>query len=324
MSLHALLLGTGAGGGLPQWNCGCPNCSAARRGDGAVEPRTQSSLAVSGDGERWLLVNASPDVRQQIAAHAPLGPGDAVRGTGVEAVLLTDAEVDHSHGVLLLREADELAVVATPAVREALTRGNGLLPTLAAFLELEWRPLEVEAEGGEAALAAAGLEIRAFPLPGGPPSYADASPSAGDVVGLEVRDPDTGGRLVYAPSFGRLDADLRERVARADAALLDGTLWTDEEMAAVGSDRTAADMDHLPVSGPGGSLEALEALEDVRKIYVHVNNTNPMLRRGSPERRAVEAAGFEVGRDGMSLKLPETEERDPHAHDSADVAGRAG
>lgn len=305
MSLHALLLGTGAGGGLPQWNCGCPNCASVRRGDGDVEARTQSSLAVSGDGERWLLVNASPDVRQQIVAHDALGPGEAVRGTGIEAVLLTDGEVDHTHGLLLLREADELTVHTTPAVRRSLTRGNGLLPTLGAFLELDWRPVEVTEAADVATVTAAGLEVQAFSLPGDPPAYADSPATPGDVLGLEIRDPASGARLVHAPSFGRLGNGLRDRIAYADAALLDGTLWTDEEMASVGSDRTAADMDHLPVSGPDGSLATLEGLEDVRKIYVHVNNTNPMLRRGSAERREVRDAGFEVGRDGLALELPE-------------------
>lgn len=305
MSLHALLLGTSAGGGLPQWNCGCPNCAAVRRGDGAVEARTQSSLAVSADGERWLLVNASPDVRQQVVARDALGPGESVRGSGIEAILLTDGEVDHTHGLLLMREADRLTVHTTPAVRRSLTGGSGLLPTLGAFLELDWRPVAVTEAADVATATAAGLEVQAFPLPGDPPAYADGPSTPGDVLGLEIRDPGSGARLVHAPSFGRLENGLRDRIAYADAALLDGTLWTDDEMASVGSDRTAVDMDHLPVSGPDGSLAALEELEEVRKIYVHVNNTNPMLRRGSPQRRAVEEAGFEVGRDGTELELPD-------------------
>lgn len=322
MSLRAVVLGSGAGGGLPQWNCGCQNCRAARRGDDAVEARTQSSLAVSADGDRWLLLNASPDLRQQVRRHEALGPGDDVRGTGIEAVLVTDAEIDHSLGLLLMREADRLVVHATPAVHDALTDGHPVLPTLEGFLEVDWRRIDVEAPGDEARLDGPGFEGTVFPVAGEPPAYAPGGPTPGDVVGVELVDPDSGGRLLYAPSFGTVDDDLRRRVARSDVALLEGTFWTNDEMSSVGSGRTAADMSHVPLSGPGGTLEALEDLRGVRKVLVHVNNTNPILRRGSPERRAVEEAGFEVGRDGTTLEIPEPRTSHERAHDSDEVAAR--
>lgn len=322
MSLRAVVLGSGAGGGLPQWNCGCPNCRAVRRGEEGVVARTQSSVAVTADGERWLLVNASPDLRQQVVGHEALGPGDDVRGTGVEAVLVTDAEIDHSLGLLLMRESDRLTVHTTPAVRDALTDGHPVLPTLEGFLEVDWRRVDVDAPGGEARLDGPGFEATVFPVAGEPPAYAPGGPSPGDVVGVELVDPDSGARLLYAPSFGAVDDDLRRRVARSDVALLEGTFWTDDEMSAVGSGRTAADMSHVPLSGPDGTLEALGDLRDVRKVLVHVNNTNPILRRGSPERRAVEEAGFEVGRDGMTFEIPEPRETHERVHDSDEVPAR--
>lgn len=323
MSLRAVVLGSGAGGGVPQWNCGCPNCRAARSGEEGVAARTQSSLAVSADGDRWLLVNASPDLRQQVLRHEALGPGDDVRGTGIEAVLVTDAEIDHSLGLLLLREADRLTVHTTPAVRSSLTEGHPVLPTLEGFLEVDGRPLDVEAPGDEARLDGPGFEATVFPVAGEPPAYAPSGPAPGDVVGVELVDPDGGGRLLYAPSFGAVDEDLRRRVARSDVALLEGTFWTDDEMSAVGSGRTAADMSHVPLSGSGGTLEALGDLRDVRKVLVHINNTNPILRRGSPERRAVEEAGFEVGRDGMTFEIPEPrEETHGRVHGTDEVPAR--
>lgn len=322
MSLRAVVLGSGAGGGVPQWNCGCPNCRAARRGDDAVVPRSQSSLAVSADGSRWLLVNASPDLRQQVLRHEALGPGDDLRGTGIESVVLTDAEIDHSLGLLLLREADRLAVRTTPAVRASLAEGHPLLGALGGFLDVDWRSLGVEARADEARFEGPGFEVSAFPVEGEPPSFAPHDRTPGDVVGLEFVDAESGRRLLYAPSFGAVDDAFRRRVARGDVALLDGTFWTDEEMASVGSGRTATEMSHVPITGPGGSLEALGDLADVRKVFVHVNNTNPILRRDSAERRAVEEAGFEVGYDDMTFELPEPREPHERVHEDADVPVR--
>lgn len=328
------VLGAAAGGGLPQWNCGCPNCGSARGGDERVAPRTQSSVAVSADGRSWTLLNASPDIRQQIHAFPPLGPGRRLRGSGIRAVVLTDAEIDHSLGLLLMREAKRLVVYTTPAVREALTTGHPLLPTLGAYCEVEWRRIGVEPGREEARLDGLDFPCTAFDVPGDPPSYSRRPPTMGDVVGLELaasggpgergtvagdgdeEGPDGAETLVYVPGTGAIDARLRARIARSRVTLLDGTFWTNEEMSTVGQGgRTAADMHHLPVSGSGGSLERLSALHGVRRIYVHINNTNPVLMEGSSERRAVEEAGFEVAYDGMEIRLGEhvdvTEGRTP-------------
>lgn len=318
--LRLQVLGSAAGGGFPQWNCACENCRAVRAGEAGFTPRTQSSVAFGTEGDDRVLGNASPDLRQQLLASPDLGPGGSVRGSGIAAVVLTDAELDHTLGLLLLRETDHLVVYGTPAVRASLREGHPLLPTLGAFAEVEWRTIPVEGERREAPVPGLGLECTAFDLPGDPPAYADRSPATGDVIGLELTDPESGERLLYAPAVGTLDRELVDRIGRCRTALLDGTFWTEEEMSEVGVDRTAGEMDHLPVSGPEGSLERLAPLDEVRKIYVHVNNTNPMLREDGPERATVEEAGFEVARDGMCVRLPAREPA-PSAPAAASAAG---
>jgi len=298
------VLGSAAGGGLPQWNCGCPNCREARRGTGRVVPRTQSSIAISADGRQWVLVNASPDLRQQVGAFESLGPGPEVRSTGISAVLLTDAEIDHSLGLLLLRESKSVVVHATPAVRTALTEEHPLLETLGAFCQVRWAPIAIEGRACEAPVAELGVECTAFPIPGQPPKFARRPAAVGDVIGLELGNPASGATVVYAPAVSAIDDALCARIARSTITLLDGTFWTDDEMALVGAPgRTAGAMKHLPISGPNGSLRRLSGFGAVRKVYIHVNNTNPILAEDSPERRALVEAGFEVAWDGMTFEV---------------------
>jgi pyrroloquinoline quinone biosynthesis protein B len=302
--MHVILLGTAAGGGFPQWNCWCPTCRTGRGDPRRALPRTQSSAAISRDGERWFLLNASPDVhRQLVCLPGPLPTG--VRHAPVEGIVLTDAELDHTLGIVLLREARRLQLFATPAVQSILERDSRLLPVTRAFADLTVRstPLETQVplvyRGGEPAE----ITVQAFGVPAGPPRFATET-ALGHTVGLILRDQVTGGSCAYVPGCGALEQPMLERLDQTDLVLFDGTFWTDDELVTRGiGNRSAREMDHLPISGPGGSLSLLPAMVRPRKVYTHINNTNPVLLEDSPERRAVTAAGLEVGCDGMSFTL---------------------
>ena len=302
--MQIVLLGTAAGGGFPQWNCWCPSCRLARTDPSRAVPRSQSAAAVSADGERWFLLNASPDVHAQLA-RLPLRPTSALRQSPVEGVVLTDAELDHSLGLVLLREARLLQLAATDAVRKILEHDSGLLRVTSAFAEVRVTGL---VPGQATPLTyrdgcPSGIVVTPFVVPAGPPRFA-AADLPGHTVGLRLRDDATGGTAVYAPGCGGFDAGVTEALAGADLVLFDGTFWRDDELIALGiSDRTARQMDHLPVSGPGGSLERLAALPARERIYTHINNTNPMLVEHSPERTEVERRGLRVGADGMRFSL---------------------
>jgi pyrroloquinoline quinone biosynthesis protein B len=303
--VHILLLGTAAGGGFPQWNCWCPGCRLARRSPDAAIPRTQSSAAVSHDGHRWFLLNASPDVREQLRSlPLPAIPDSSVRLVPIEGVVLTDAELDHTMGIVLLREAGRLPVVATSAVTGILERDSRILETTRAFsdvpvteLSLD-RPVPLLCREG----SPSGLSVEAFAVPAGRPRFASRE-EEGHTVGLVIRD-ERGSACAFVPGCGGLDATLLERFAGVDALLFDGTFWTDDEMIALGvGTKTAREIDHVPVDGPGGSLEQLSALPCRHRVYTHINNTNPMLIESSPERTAVTRTGIIVGFDGLHLTL---------------------
>jgi pyrroloquinoline quinone biosynthesis protein B len=302
--MDLVLLGTAAGGGFPQWNCWCPTCRVARTDPVRARPRTQSSTAVSADGRRWFLLNASPDVREQLALLDGVPP-TGTRYAPVEAIVPTDAELDHTLGIALLREARQLQVYATPAVLEVLAEDSRILPVTRAFAEVASEPLTPDRE---VALryrdgSASGLHLTAFGVPGGPPRFARQD-RPGHTVGLLLRDDQSGGTLAFVPGCGELTEALCDRLGRVDTLLFDGTFWSDDELIRLGiSDRTAHQMDHVPVSGPDGSLSRLAALPCPRRIYTHINNSNPMLIRDSAERRQVEAAGLAVGEDGMRFRL---------------------
>jgi pyrroloquinoline quinone biosynthesis protein B len=302
--VKVILLGTAAGGGFPQWNCWCPICRVGRTQPERARLRTQSSVAVSSDGDRWFLLNASPDVHRQVGT-LPRQPPEGPRQVPVEGIVLTDAELDHTLGLVLLREGRKLQLWATCATLATLERDSRLLPVTRAFAEVTTAELPL----GGAALplryrdgGASGLAVEAFAVPAGPPRFARAD-EPGHTVGLLVRET-SGGTLAYAPACGGLSDALLGRLAEADLVLFDGTFWTDDELIRLGiGDRTARQMDHLPLSGPGGSLERLAALRVKRRVYVHVNNTNPILLEDSPERAAVQSAGIEVGSDGMTFEI---------------------
>jgi pyrroloquinoline quinone biosynthesis protein B len=306
--MRAVVLGAAAGGGFPQWNCGCPNCEGVRRGDAGLTARTQDSVAVAADGSGdWTLLNASPDILRQIEATRALQPR-ARRDSPIRGIVLTNGDLDHTLGLFSLRESWPLVLYATDAVREGLEGRNAIFRTLRRTpMQVTWRRLElgrpvplVDASG-----APNGLTVEARPLPGKPPVHlvGVAPPSPEDNVGLWIRDEARGTRLVYATAVARVDA-LAASLDGADAVLLDGTFWSSDELIALGlSKARAEDMAHAPIGGPEGTLAALAAVRARRRIYTHINNSNPILREGSPERRAVLDAGWEIAHDGLELPL---------------------
>ncbi len=303
--MQIVLLGTAAGGGFPQWNCWCPTCRVARHSPARARPRTQSSAAVSADGERWFLLNASPDVREQLT-RLPLRTPAGVRHVPVAGVVLTDAELDHTLGIALLREGRRLQLYATCAVRQILEADSRLLPVTRAFAEVDvvelrtlGEPVWLAYAGGEPS----GLTVETFPVPAGPPRFA-SDEQLGHTVGLVIRDAATDAGFAFVPGCGGMDDGLVARLSGVELVLFDGTFWADSELIQLGiADRTARQMDHLPISGPDGSLARLSSLPVPRRVYTHINNTNPMLIEDSRERAEVERAGLIVGMDGMHFEL---------------------
>jgi pyrroloquinoline quinone biosynthesis protein B len=297
--LTAIVLGSAAGGGFPQWNCRCAVCRLAWERDPRVTPRTQASLAVSGDSEHWTLLNAAPDLRTQLAATPALHPR-TLRGSPIEAVLLTGGEIDQTAGLLNLRERQPFTLFGTQDTLAAVG-GNPMFGALAPDVVTR----RTVAPGAAVTLPG-GLTAELFMVPGKVPLYlekgaVETSVESGANVGVEIKS--GGATLLFVPGAAAITPALRERLARADVILFDGTLFTEDEMIKSGTgEKTGRRMGHMPISGEDGSLAALKGLGK-RRIYIHINNTNPILIDGSPERRQVEAAGFEVAADGLEIRL---------------------
>ncbi len=302
------VLGAAAGGGFPQWNCGCRNCREVRSGTQNVKPRTQECVAVSADGERWFLLNASPEIRSQIEGCASLHPR-APRHSPIAAILLTNGDLDHCLGLLSLRESHPLVIYATDPVRRGFTEGNALYRTLQRFPEqVTWRVLELDKESDLSGHDGrpSGLVVGAVPAPGKLPIHLEgsATPHPGDNIGLMIHDRGTGKRLAYFSAAAGITPPMRAALDKADCVFFDGTFWSGDELIALGlGTKRAEEMAHLPVGGAGGSLETLAAIRAPRRIYIHVNNTNPLLRPRSPEHLQAEAGGWEVAYDGMEVTL---------------------
>ena len=299
------VLGSAAGGGFPQWNCGCTSCVAARAATGDAFPRTQESVAVTSDGLSWVLLNASPDIRTQLEGFPPLHPR-APRDSPVVAVLLTSGELDHTLGLLSLRESQPLVVYATAAVRDDLVDRNAAYGALAGSVRWEALPLGREIEILAPDATPTGLVVTALPVPGKVPRYLDGKrpPSLEDAVALRLDDRAGGGRLAYCPGAGRIDDGVHAALEGAAGVFFDGTFWAEDELVRSGlGTRTASEMAHVPIGGPSGSLARLRDLPASRRVLIHMNNTNPVLREHGPERHEVAASGWEVAFDGMELRL---------------------
>jgi pyrroloquinoline quinone biosynthesis protein B len=297
--VRAVVLGSAAGGGFPQWNCNCRVCRAARDADGHAVPRAQSSVAVRGREGPWFLLNASPDLRAQLTL-LPIDRSDGIRATAVGGVVFTDGEIDHTAGLLLLRESSApIPVYSTDEVRHALTAHYPLLPMLARYCGLSWTEVKT---GERIRLESSSLEIESFSTGGDPPLYVGEA-AGPESIGLVIRDGGEERTLTYAPAVAAYDDEIRERFEASDCVLVDGTFWTNDELVVLGiSTRDARAMGHAPLSGGDGTLESLSALRS-RVILVHVNNTNPILLDDSEERATVEASGIEVSYDGMEIEI---------------------
>jgi pyrroloquinoline quinone biosynthesis protein B len=300
--VYLRVIGVAAGGGYPQWNCACGLCRRVRMDELKQDARLHASLALSATGENWYLVNATPDVRFQIESFPALHPGPGLRETRLRGVLLTDAELDHSIGLLILREGTQLEIYGTSAVLASLAEQFPIKRIIQSYAPFHW----IEVKAHEAFLLDRGrLKVRAFRLGVKRPRYTIGSGIDGDwVIGYCFEDVQTGGTAVYAPAIEVWTEELNAELTKADCAFLDGTFWSEDEMIRLGaSTRTAREMGHIPISGDRGSAEHLPAFPAKRKVYVHINNTNPVLDENSEERRFLNDRGIEVGWDGMHVEV---------------------
>lgn len=302
--LRLFVLGSAAGGGYPQWNCLCPVCRLYWNGDPRVTARTQSSIVASADGVHWLLLNASPDLREQIMRSLPIAPtsgaGEAERRhSPLSAVLVTNGDVDHVAGLLTLREKQPFQLFGTTGVLDVIA-ANPVFSVLDPDC-VERKPVAI----GEAFEPVPGLEVEVFSVPGKVPLYLEK----GEVDVGEEGEMTVGARLsangrtaYYIPGCAAVTDGLRERLRDADALLFDGTVFEDDEMPRAGVGlKTGRRMGHVSIAGDGGSLHGFDGLGIGKRIYIHINNTNPILIEGSAERQAVEAAGWQVSHDGMEI-----------------------
>ncbi|HEY0687175.1 MAG TPA: pyrroloquinoline quinone biosynthesis protein PqqB [Steroidobacter sp.] len=301
--MQVRILGSAAGGGFPQWNCNCRNCLGVRRRELNARPRTQSSIAIRGaDETAWTLVNASPDILAQLQANPQLQPARSARDTGIRNIVLTDSQIDHTTGLLMLRESPRpWPLWCTDGVFADLTTVNPILQVLQNYCGVSRQRIEpgewFGVEGSE------DLRWQAIALPGKPPPYSKRASQPGDVIGLLVEDVRAKRRLCYAPGVANIDSWLFELMAGSHCVLVDGTFWTDDELIALGvSRKRAADMGHLTQTG--GMIRWLDRLpQTTRRVLIHINNTNPILVEDSPEREVLNAHNIEVAYDGMEIDL---------------------
>lgn len=304
MQIH--VLGSGAGGGFPQWNCNCENCKGVRAGTIKATPRTQSSIAVSANGTDWILFNASPDIKVQLDNFPALQPARKVRDTAITAIVITDAQIDHVTGLLTLREHDKpWDIYCTDAVKDDLTTGFPVFNILGHFRGINHHEIMTDQKPFTIPTAE-GIEFTAVPLLSNAPPYSPHRDNTvpGDNVGMLIKDTRTGKSLFYAPGLGVAEDHVMEYMRHADCILVDGTVWTDDEMSKEGiSNKRASEMGHLDQSSDGGIMSILNAMEKPRKILIHINNTNPILNEDSPQRATLNKAGIELAFDGMDIEL---------------------
>ena len=302
--MKILVLGAAAGGGFPQWNCNCRNCEGVRRGTLKAISRTQSSVAVTTDSRDWALINCSPDILAQIKACPQLQPSRGIRDTGLRGIVLVDSQIDHTIGLAMLREGERLQVYCTASVYEDLTSGNPLLRMLESYCGIDWHEINIGAGNDFTVSGVKDVRFTAIPVRSKAPPYSPHrnAPRDDDNIALLVREQQSGKVLFYAPGLAAIDAELREFMDGADCMLVDGTLWTDDELIRLGAGRKRGmEMGHLALSGEHGMLAELRRWPNARKVLVHINNTNPVVDEDSAQRHEVESAGIEVAYDGMEI-----------------------
>ncbi|NBV75470.1 MAG: pyrroloquinoline quinone biosynthesis protein PqqB [Methylococcaceae bacterium] len=299
------VLGAGAGGGFPQWNCNCDNCRRLRSGELNGKARTQSSIAISTDNRNWLLFNTSPDIRAQLEAFPAIQPKEGIRDTGIKAILLIDSQIDHTTGMLMLREGKPLEVYCTEMVKQDLSSGFPLFTMLKDYCTVNHHPIPCD----ETPFTIPGIEdirIYAHALKSKAPPYSPHrhDPHDGDNIGVIIEQISTGKKLYYSPGLGEIEPHVFAAMQTVDCLMVDGTFWTDDEMCQQQiSVKRAREIGHLPQSGEGGMIEVLAGVPQARKILIHINNTNPILDEDSPERKILDAAGIEVAYDGLEIDL---------------------
>jgi len=303
--MYIYVLGSAAGGGFPQWNCNCPNCHGVRTGTIQAKARTQSSIAVSENGTDWVLLNASPDIRQQLFEFKAAQPARKLRDTGITSVILMDSQLDHTTGLLTLREGCPMNVWCTEMVHQDLTSGfpvfNMLKHWNGGLQYNEINPTQAFKVDGFANLEFLPLIIKSAAPPYSPHRH---DPHDGDNIALIIKDHKTQKQLFYAPGLGKIDDQIMQIMQSSDCVMIDGTLWTDDEMQQTGvGTKTGREMGHLYISGEGGSLSYLNQLSTPKKVLIHINNTNPILNENSSQFAELKANGVEVAYDGMQIKL---------------------
>lgn len=303
--MYIYVLGSAAGGGFPQWNCNCPNCHGVRTGSIQAKARTQSSIAVSENGTDWVLLNASPDIRQQLFEFKAAQPARKLRDTGITSVILMDSQLDHTTGLLTLREGCPMNVWCTEMVHQDLTSGfpvfNMLKHWNGGLQYHEINPTQAfKVDGFE------NLEFLPLIIKSAAPPYSPHrnDPHDGDNIALIIKDHKTQKQLFYAPGLGKIDDQIMQIMQSSDCVMIDGTLWTDDEMQQTGvGTKTGREMGHLYISGEGGSLSYLNQLNTPKKVLIHINNTNPILNENSSQFAELKANGVEVAYDGMQIEL---------------------
>ncbi|EOQ69297.1 pyrroloquinoline quinone biosynthesis protein PqqB [Acinetobacter pittii] len=303
--MYIYVLGSAAGGGFPQWNCNCPNCHGVRTGTIQAKARTQSSIAVSENGTDWVLLNASPDIRQQLFEFKAAQPARKLRDTGITSVILMDSQLDHTTGLLTLREGCPMNVWCTEMVHQDLTSGfpvfNMLKHWNGGLQYHEINPTQAFKVDGFENLEFLPLIIKSAAPPYSPHRH---DPHDGDNIALIIKDHKTQKQLFYAPGLGKIDDQIMQIMQSSDCVMIDGTLWTDDEMQQTGvGTKTGREMGHLYISGEGGSLSYLNQLTTPKKVLIHINNTNPILNENSSQFAELKANGVEVAYDGMQIEL---------------------
>jgi len=299
------VLGSAAGGGFPQWNCNCPNCDGVRKGTINAKRRTQSSIAVSSNNVDWLLFNTSPDILTQFQQFPESQPARSIRDTAFKSIVLLDAQIDHTTGLFMLRESKTpLNIYCTDMVYEDLTTGNPIFKILEHYCGVNWHQIHTTEDNAFVPEGISNIKVKAIPLSSKAPPYSPHrhDPHEGDNLGILLEDLTTGEKTFYAPGLGQIESHIKPYMEEADCLLVDGTCWTNDEMKSLGiANKMSLDMGHLPQSGPGGMIEVLRPLPAKKKVLIHINNTNPILREDSEQREQLTQEKIEVAYDGMDF-----------------------